>query len=139
MTKLSPEMQEYRRTLQTLEQKSQESYDRTVISLSGGALGISFALVAAMVDKWPPNGPYWLFAAWGAWTFSVSAVLFSFMCSQRALRKAVEQVDAHSADSARLGGRFDRLTCILNGIAGLLFLGGVLAIGVFAISNIGAQ
>ena len=41
---------EYRQQLITLEQKSAESFDKTVIALSGGALGLSLTFVKEIVD-----------------------------------------------------------------------------------------
>ena len=42
-------LQKYRDFLIAAEQKSQEDYDKTVIALSGGALGISFAFATDIV------------------------------------------------------------------------------------------
>jgi len=44
-------LQEYRTHLVAAEQKAQEDYDKTVISLSGGALGISFAFIVDCISK----------------------------------------------------------------------------------------
>ena len=79
----------YRESLEALKQKSQDSYDKTVLSLSAGALGLSFAFVKDIVGSWPPQAYAWLFAAWVSWGVGVTSALFSFLCSQRALRKAI--------------------------------------------------
>lgn len=42
--------QSYRDLLQELSVKSQEQYDKTVITLSTGALGLSFAFIKDVVD-----------------------------------------------------------------------------------------
>ena len=57
----------YRESLEALKQKSQDSYDKTVLSLSAGALGLSFAFVKDIVGSWPPQAYAWLFAAWVSW------------------------------------------------------------------------
>ena len=72
----------YRQALETLKQNSQESYDKTVLSLSAGALGVSFAFVTDIVGDWPAQRPGYLFAAWLFWGVSVTSVLFSFLSSR---------------------------------------------------------
>ena len=57
----------YRNVLIALETKSQTEYDRLVVALSGGALGISFAFVERFVGDDPPLALWTLMAAWVAW------------------------------------------------------------------------
>jgi len=47
---MNNEYQSYRDLLQELSVKSQEQYDKTVITLSTGALGLSFAFIKDIVD-----------------------------------------------------------------------------------------
>lgn len=42
---------EYRQTLINLEQQMQSTYDKAVMTLSGGALGISLAFLKDVADK----------------------------------------------------------------------------------------
>ncbi|WP_134984071.1 hypothetical protein [Xanthomonas axonopodis] len=51
---------EYRQWLVVAEQKAQEDYDKTVLTLSGGALGISFAFVKDIVGQNPIQNSSWL-------------------------------------------------------------------------------
>jgi len=125
----------YRQLLETLKQKSQDSYDKTVLSLSAGALGLSFAFVTDIVSSWPPQAPNWLFAAWICWSISVTSVLFSFLCSQKALRRTIEQVDAGKMHNNNLGGYLNKVTIVLNYAAGLCFLLGVTAMIFFVGHN----
>ncbi len=125
----------YRKLLETLKQQSQESYDKTVLSLSAGALGVSFAFVKDIVGSWPAQEPSWLFTAWIFWGLSVTAVLFSFLCSQKALRKAIKQVDDGQIDSMKLGGALNKVTIILNNAAGIAFLLGVISMIKFVSYN----
>lgn len=128
---------EYRKNLQTLEHKSQEFYDKSILTLSGGALGVSFAFVKDIVGKWPPEGAALLLLAWLFWAMSLSSVLFSFFFSQRALRRAIEQVDATAGQEERLGGLSDTITSVLNICGGVCFLLGVIAVMVFVSINMG--
>ena len=129
----------YRELLETLKQNSQESYDKTVLSLSAGALGVSFAFVKDIVGCWPAQTPGWLFAAWVFWGLSVTSVLFSFLCSQKALRKAIEQVDAGEMYNKNLGGYLNTTTILLNHTAGLCFLFGVITMIIFVAHNMKGQ
>ena len=51
----SKDRKQYRTALSALEQKSQAEYDRLVVLLSGGALGISFAFVEGFIGDDPPR------------------------------------------------------------------------------------
>lgn len=58
-------MNDYRKLLQELEIKAQEQYDKTVLMLSGGALGVSFTFLKDIIslDKAIHTG--YLIVAWG--------------------------------------------------------------------------
>ena len=128
-------LQDYRQTLQELEQQAQQSYDKTVLTLSGGALGVSFAFVSDIIGSSSALWTAWLVIAWISWGLSVTAVLFSFFFSHLALRKAVDQIDAESIHQERPGGSFDLVTAILNATGGGLFLVGVISMVIFATRN----
>ncbi len=81
---------EYRQQLITLEQKSVESFDKTVIALSGGALGLSLTFVKEIVDLANALQTQWLLTAWICWTTSLLCVLLSFWLSAKAMRKAIK-------------------------------------------------
>ena len=125
----------YRELLETLKQSSQESYDKTVLSLSAGALGVSFAFVKDIVGSWPALAPGWLFAAWVFWGMSVTSVLASFFCSQKALQKAIKQVDADEMYHKNLGGHLNTATILLNYAAGFCFFLGVITMIIFVAHN----
>lgn len=85
---------QYREWLVSADQKSQESFDKTVLTLSGGALALSFAFIKDIVGDGSIISAGLLVASWCAWAASLSCVLVSFLFSQFALRKAISQVDA---------------------------------------------
>src|SRR5262245_17256947 len=101
---MNKELSEYRRHLVSAEQKTQDDYDKTVLTLSGGALGISFAFVDKFIRQGPTIRPDLLVAAWTAWVASVGLVLVSFYVSGLALRKAINQTDEREIYSSRPGG-----------------------------------
>ena len=113
-------LENYRNLLIQLEQKSYEDYDKALLAMSGGALAISLAFVKNIGGNDPVQLRILLIMSWILWTLTILAVLWSFVMSQRALREAVEQIDA-GENEVTLGGFSDKMTGILN-IAGGFFL-----------------
>src|SRR5262245_55669617 len=97
---------DYRQHLVLAEQKAQEDFDKAVLSLSGGGLGISFAFVDNFIKSGQPAHHWLLFGAWMAWAVSILAVLLSYFASIRACRKAIRQVDAKTIYREEPGGWF---------------------------------
>ena len=123
----------YRDVLTALETKSQTEYDRLVVALSGGALGISFAFVERFVGDDPPLA---LWALMAAWVCSLALVLGSHFFSTQALRKAVTQVDEKKINTERVGGNYDRVVGCLNAFGGIAFILGTSFAGVFFLCNL---
>jgi hypothetical protein len=71
-------LDDYRRHLVDARQKSQESYDKTVLSLSSGSLGVSFAFLKSVVGSGPHSTTILLFSAWTFWAISATVVLTSY-------------------------------------------------------------
>ena len=132
------ELQEYRQGLVEAEQKSQVEFDKTVLTLSGGALGVSFAFIKQFVGPGPGGADNLglMLVAWMCWVFSVTAVLVSHFLSTSALRGAIDQVDAGTIRSQRPGGMYDRLLVPLNIASGVLFVAGLLLAGFFVHCNL---
>jgi hypothetical protein len=130
------EMSDYRKSLQALEQQMQSQYDKAVMALSGGALGLSFSFLKEVVGKKGIVSGGYLLAAWACWGASVTCTLASFYTSVLAMRHAVKQVDDDSIYTALEAGRFDLLTKALNVTAGLLFIVGVVALLLFVHRNL---
>lgn len=131
-------LDKYRETLIAAEQKAQEDFDKTVLALSGGALGITFAFIKDIVGDKPIINSDLIFFAWLSWGISVSVVLLSYYFSHLALRKAIRQVDDAKIHKNRPGGLFDLITGVLNALGGILFLVGVILAALFAQLNLGA-
>ena len=129
--------QDYRSLLIAAEQKAQEDYDKTVLLLSGGALGISFAFAKDIVGDQPLVCRGLLLASWIAWGISVACVLASFFFSQQALRRTIKQVDEDAIHEQSPGGVYSWITAVFNALGGLLFLAGVAVIVLFASHNLG--
>jgi hypothetical protein len=128
---------EYRQWLVQAEQKAQDDYDKTVLALSGGALGISFAFVKDIIGERPIEQSWLLVGSWLAWAASAMAMLASYYFSRKALRKAIEQCDDNSIDDCDTpGGIFTKILRQLNVCGALLFLVGVCLMAFFVEINI---
>lgn len=132
----SRHLDDYRRALVAAEQKAQEDYDKHVIALSGGALGISFLFLKDVIGGRPIEWDWALLAAWYCWAASIIAVLASFFLSQLALRAAIRQLNAGKIYDSRPGGVFATATAVLNVSGGILFFVGVCLMTTFAGINI---
>lgn len=126
---------QYRQYLVQAEQKAQEDYDKTLISLSGGALGISFAFIDRITTGPPFVGDLLLFLAWGSWVCSLLIMLTSFFLSRLACGQAIDEFDSGNIGS-RPGGKFSWWTQFSNVWGGVLFFFGLLSQGVFIWMNL---
>ena len=129
-------LHEYRTLLLEAEKKAQEDFDKTVLTLSGGALGISFAFVKDIVGDKPIITVNLLLSAWITWGASLLFVLASFYLSTQAFRIAITQLDSGDIYKQLPGGFYSRLTAISNITGGILFLVGVVFIVIFAGNNL---
>ena len=131
-------LREYRQYLLLAEQKAQDAYDKTILSLSGGALGISFAFIDKFLTGHSVAHPSCLVSSWAVWASSVALILTSHLFSGQSLRRAIKQTDANQIYKQTPGGGWARLTAFCNIAAGITFLAGVVLMILFVYANIGA-
>jgi hypothetical protein len=129
-------LKEYKDHLVAAQQKAQEDFDKTVLSLSAGALGVSFAFIKDIVGAGPFDKPFFLLLSWILWASSITAVLASYFFSHLALRHSICQVNENKIYKEHPGGCYDIITAVLNIFGGLLFLAGVIAIIYFVSHNL---
>jgi ferric iron reductase protein FhuF len=86
-------LDKYRDSLIETEQSSQSEFDKTVLTLSGGALGISFAFVERFARDGKTMATWALASAWASWTFSLILVLASLYLSTQAVRRTIVNAD----------------------------------------------
>ena len=131
------EIREYQHHLVLAEQKAQEDYDKTLIFLAGGALAISFAFVDTIAAGPPFDAVILLTLSWSGWSSSLATILGSFWLSRLALRRAlVDSLNGTTGDPNNPGGGLATATQWANAIAGILFLIGLVLMGIFVILNI---
>jgi len=132
---MEPSLGDYRAQLVEAEHASQTAFDRTLLALSGGALGLSLTFVGTFIGHNAARAIGWLWGSWVLWAVSLSVMLISHYLSTLAMRKAIAQLDQGRIYDESPGGVFDVLIKVLNPMGGVLFLAGVATIIVFAIQN----
>jgi|SRR5215213_147929 len=126
---------EYRNHLVEARQKSFDDFDKTVLTLSGGALAVSIAFVKDLLGPGTLYLKTFLVSSWICWVFSLLTVLVSHYLSQLTLDRAIQEID-QGARPKRPGGSFRLLTLILNALEGLLFVAGLILLIIFVSNNL---
>ncbi len=124
MATLSPDDAKYRDQLLGTSKRSQELFDRTLLALSGGALGVSFAFVQQFIGSSPMLDRANLVHAWEAWVGSLVASLLSHYASTLAHERAIVDLD-HHRDDGKLATTLNWSVRILNGLSLVGFLIGL--------------
>jgi hypothetical protein len=124
-------MLEYRKFLEQCETEATSDFDKTTVTLSGGALGLAIAFLKEV----PPNTPRWAFhvfaVAMVALVISALGVLLSLMASRKSMRYELQCVDRKRVkpDGEEAGGWWRSATETFNWIA---LVGCILGIGALA-------
>ena len=115
-----------------------ESFDKYIITLSGGALGLSLTFIRQIAPNPLPYTLPWLYLSWAFFALALLAVLASLLFSQHAFRREVEIRDlsfANQSDARQLSNRWSALTNWLNWISLVAFILGVASMAFFSIAN----
>jgi hypothetical protein len=142
---------EHRRYLIESEQEAAKSYDRWLLTLSGGALGLSMAFARDIAPLDGAEGRPCLLAAWLALAFAVAVGLVCIQLSQRAHADFRDVLDA-TLETARAknedAGFWDDLRTAqvrcrrawwvgwLNWVSISAFVAGIVLLSVFAFLNV---
>ena len=116
-------------------EKAFEGFDRTVLVLSGGALGVSITFVKDLIAPGMLMGKRCLLSSWTCWGVSLLAVLVSYYFSQLTLNRAIAELDK-GIRSERPGGLLRNFTLTLNALSGLLFFAGLILFVIFVSTNL---
>ena len=126
-----------RRMLVQAEWDSAKSFDKTIVTLSAGALALSLTFVREIAPQ--PGYVALLFLAWGAFGISLLLILLSFLFGQYDMRRQREIVDEmyeSQEDSSEARNGWCLATGVLNTVSLLAFLTGVVFLAVFAACNL---
>ena len=131
------ELRGYRHDLLSIQKEQITSYDKAILSLSGGALGITIAFS----DKFGGDTPtvtLALLAAWGAFSaaiaFNVLSYLFSSYDMESEIEKVRQSIQAGGTEIIS-GNKWRRATQWVNVLALVAFIGGVGLFGYHAYST----
>ncbi len=87
------DIREYRKFLVKADHQASIDFDKAIMTLSGGAFGISIAFLKDVAPNPALGTRVLLIASWVAFAVSLAAILLSYMASMGALRKTIERVD----------------------------------------------
>jgi len=129
------DIREYRQWLVKADQQAATDFDKAIMTLSGGALGISIAFLKDVAPAPRPETKIYLIIAWGAFAVSLGAILLSYLMSMRAIRIVIKRVDDHALYERGETSFPSVLTWICNIMGALGFFLGVIFFVCFAIAN----
>jgi hypothetical protein len=128
-----------RRSLVDAEREVSERFDRWVITLSAGALGLSITFIKQIAPKPKAATVWYLGLSWIAFGIALLLMLLSLIMSQSALRKQREILDAdyRELENARDAKNIPAVyTNYLNWASVVFFIVGVVLLGTFTILNL---
>ncbi len=134
---LSADMKLYRDGLVETQRKLNESYDKLIITLSGGSLALSITFLKDIIGSNKINDPIFLLLAWGLFVLSLTAILGEILFGIKAHKKAITQVDDGSIHKQKVGGKSSYFSSFAHWLASISLILGLLFISVFAYFNIG--
>ncbi len=112
-----------------------QAYDKTVLTLSGGALAVSLAFLKDIAPHPHPSTLWVLHSAWGLLTCSLIFVLASMLTGRRSIRRIIKQIDEGTWTKEPVGGNYFWITSALNTASGVAFVMGAVFLFAFAASN----
>ncbi len=130
----------FRQNLDAAELEVSGRYDKWILTLSGGALGLSITFLEKIATA-PPKWSFWILgAAWIFYVISLMSALLSFLTSQSAIRDIRNQIDSNWDEQKKRSVNqkkiFKTLTNVLNWGSMALFVFGTVLLCVFSLINI---
>lgn len=133
---------DYRQLLEQCESQAAADFDKTAVTLAGGALGISLAFLKDIAPNPPTWSVYYLLVP--AWFFPVLALLcifLSLMTSMESMRYELSCLNGRQRVSEHepAGGRWRTLTYLFNYLALSSCILGIAFFATFATINMGSS
>lgn len=128
-----------RRILIDLEKESSRSFDKAMLTLSAGALGLSITFIRQISPSPLPGTFGFLKVAWICFALSILTTLISFLLSQSAIRKQREILDQDYQKGSNVKEQDNWLasaTNALNWVSVLFFTVGIGLLSWFSIENL---
>jgi hypothetical protein len=124
-----------------LKERRKESvyeFDRQVLALSAGALGLSIGFLGNYAPHPRPDSLWLLIVAWGGFVVAVVATTLSFFASAQAFRWQIAELDEAYKEKRQPRGknRWGRWTRGLTRLGAVAFCVGVAFLALFAMVNL---
>ena len=127
----------YRKYLVDLLTKTEEEFDRTLLTLAGGALGVSFAFVKDFLGTEAVVGKNCLVVAWSCWIATLALILISQFGASATMARTLRKLDKEKwLDPDNPGGPLSSAVFVATGAAGLFFLVGLIVMAYFITLNV---
>jgi len=115
-------------------------YDKWILTLSGGALGLSITFIEKIAKNPTSETLIWLLLSWSCFVFSLLIALLSLLTSQSAIRENRKELDESYKETRpprlKFPRWFTRLTNALNWGSLTLFVLGTAFLCIFSFKNI---
>lgn len=134
---------EERKLLIDAEREGSRSFDKAILTLAAGALGLSITFVDKIAPL-PQATTLWLLVvSWISFGFSIIVTLSSFITSQWACASQRDILDTEWLDGSEeqesIGNRWTHATNALNVVSILSFVVGVVFLCLFAFANLSKE
>jgi TRAP-type C4-dicarboxylate transport system permease small subunit len=122
---------DYRDHLVGAHHTASQDFDKAIMTLSGGALGLSITFVHDIAPH--PTNKILLSLAWLLFSISLLLILVSFLSSQAAVLAMIKTLDEPKSPSKKVSAF---VTACLNWAAAATLVSGVLCLVLFALYNL---
>lgn len=130
---------EERRQLEDAVRESSNLFDKAILTLSGGAFGLSLTFIRQIAPTVKQETIYMLIIAWTCFCISMLSTLISFLTSKSACRKQIEILENQYFGHEELPSKENKLsqfTTFLNITSITCFILGTIWLTVYCIKNL---
>jgi hypothetical protein len=129
----------YYKTVQEAKRDEEKSRDQAVLLIVGGALTLSFQLVASLLERRPLIAIGWLTAAWIVWSLALMGTLINYSLSISSHEHILNKLSAGTYDRASLVPKSVKWIPVLNQLVTAGTVAGFFLFGIFALRNLTEQ
>jgi hypothetical protein len=129
-----------RKSLVEGEKSTGDNFDKNILTLAAGALGISLVFIEKIAPDPNPKTLVYLYIAWASLVLSLLAVLSSLLTGQYAYRRARDILEdeffPEEKGNHKKGNQWARITQILNWASIFTFILGTAMLVCFSTQNV---
>lgn len=116
--------------------KSSEMFDKSILTLAAGALGLSITFINQIVETIKPGTLFWLGIAWVGLCLSILSTLISFRTSVESFEKQIKILDDSYPNIPTISNKYITITKALNWVSTASFIVGTGCLAVFSYINL---